>query len=79
MFSPNSVISIQFDLSDQDTSQLKTAILSPKGVLRGSTAAVFENATYPKSLILQDIVINPAQNTRNLGLSQPNPGNGIPV
>jgi hypothetical protein len=32
-FSPKIVISIQFDLRNQDTSQLRTAFVSPKGVL----------------------------------------------
>jgi hypothetical protein len=32
MFSPKLVISIHFDLCNQDTSQLRTAIVSPKGV-----------------------------------------------
>jgi hypothetical protein len=37
-FSPKLVNSIQFDLRNPDTSQLRTAFVSPKGVLkRGST------------------------------------------
>jgi hypothetical protein len=33
MFSPKLIMLIQFDLCNQDTTQLRTAFVSPKGVL----------------------------------------------